>query len=110
MNTKDAFAELILQPKRVMVRSDIHLLRLADATDLWYTSGGAFQATTFGYTGRPSNGQQRSARSTTSAPISLLRRTSVSAATSVTQLAALWAIYSGGNTVHLSFFELNLKF
>ena len=57
MNSKDAFGELVLRPKRVTIRSDIHVLRLADANDLWYAGGGAFQAATFGYTGRPANGQ-----------------------------------------------------
>jgi hypothetical protein len=57
MNMRDAFGELILQPgKRVTVRGDIHSLRLANANDLWYSGGGAFQPWTFGYTGRPSNG------------------------------------------------------
>ena len=33
-------------------------MRLADAHDLWYLGGGAFQPGTFGYTGRPSNGHR----------------------------------------------------
>jgi hypothetical protein len=58
MNNRDAFFELILRPaKSVTVRSDVHSLRLADRKDLWYAGGGAFQPWTFGYTGRPSNGQ-----------------------------------------------------
>lgn len=38
------------------VRTDTHALRLADAADLWYSGGGAFQRRTFGYSGRPSGG------------------------------------------------------
>jgi len=58
MNDRDLFGELILRPSRkVTVRSDIHSLRLAQRSDLWYSGGGAFQPWTFGYTGRPSNGQ-----------------------------------------------------
>jgi len=112
MNTKDAFAELILRPKRVTVRSDIHSLRLADANDLWYTGGGAFQATTFGYSGRPSNGQSTlgtlydvSADLTLTTHVGVSGYVGYAAGGLVTQ-----AIYSGGNAVHLSFFELNLKF
>ncbi|HMF99427.1 MAG TPA: alginate export family protein [Vicinamibacterales bacterium] len=57
MNDGDAFAEVIVKPApRVIVRSDVHSLALADAHDLWYTGGGAFQAATFGYAGRPANG------------------------------------------------------
>jgi hypothetical protein len=111
MNSKDAFAELILRPKRVTVRSDIHSLRLADATDLWYSGGGAFQAATFGYTGRPSNGQfTLGTLYDVSADVTLTPHVAVGGyfgyATGglVTQ-----AIYTGGNAVHLAFFELNLK-
>ena len=58
MNCADAFGEIIVRPRKgVTVRTDVHALRLADANDLWYTGGGAFQPATFGYTGRPSNGQ-----------------------------------------------------
>ncbi|PYR50982.1 MAG: hypothetical protein DMF89_07545 [Acidobacteria bacterium] len=58
MNTRDGFGELVLSPsRRLTVRTDVHVLRLADTHDLWYSGGGAFQPETFGYTGRPSNGQ-----------------------------------------------------
>jgi hypothetical protein len=57
MNNEDGFAELIRRPTTLLtVRSDIHTLRLASATDLWYSGGGAFQPLTFGFTGRPSGG------------------------------------------------------
>jgi alginate export protein len=112
MNSKDAFAELILRPKRVTIRSDIHSLRLADSNDLWYSGGGAFQATTFGYTGRPSNGQSTlGTLYDVSADLALTPHVGVggyigyAAGGLVTQ-----AIYTSGNAVHLAFFELNLKF
>lgn len=58
MNNRDRFGELILRPaKAVTIRTDIHALTLANRNDLWYTGGGVFQPWTFGYTGRPSNGQ-----------------------------------------------------
>jgi hypothetical protein len=57
MNIQDAFAELILRPHRALaIRSELHWLRLANANDLWYQGGGAFQPWTFGYIGRPSSG------------------------------------------------------
>ncbi len=58
MNNGDGFVELVLRPStRLNLRADVHALRLADANDLWYQGGGAFQPDTFGYAGRPSNGQ-----------------------------------------------------
>jgi Alginate export len=58
MNSRDLFGELILRPgKRLAVRADAHALSLSDRNDLWYSGGGMFQPWTFGYTGRPSNGQ-----------------------------------------------------
>jgi hypothetical protein len=57
MNTGDAFGELMLRPAHmVTLRSDIHWLSLSDRHDLWYSGGGAYQPSTFGYIGRPSNG------------------------------------------------------
>jgi len=57
MNNRDAFGEVILRPvKDLTLRSDVHGLWLARSADLWYTGGGAFQPWTFGFSGRPSNG------------------------------------------------------
>ena len=50
---------LNLRPvSKLGLRSEVHTLRLASASDLWYLGGGAFQPQTFGYTGRPSNGNR----------------------------------------------------
>jgi hypothetical protein len=58
MNNRDAFGELILRPSKALtMRTDVHSLALANRNDLWYSGGGMFQPWTFGYTGRPSNGQ-----------------------------------------------------
>jgi hypothetical protein len=43
-------------PRSLVVRSELHALRLANAQDLWYSGGGAFQPSTFGYTGRAAGG------------------------------------------------------
>jgi hypothetical protein len=57
MNNQDVFGELLLKPfKKLSLRADVHSLRLSNSHDLWYNGGGAYQAGTFGYTGRPSNG------------------------------------------------------
>jgi len=55
-NSDDFYGSAVLQPTaKLSVRSELHALRLANASDLWYLGGGAFQPRTFGYTGRPSN-------------------------------------------------------
>jgi hypothetical protein len=57
MNNQDIFGELLLKPiRRISLRADVHSLALSNSHDLWYLGGGAYQQTTFGYTGRPSNG------------------------------------------------------
>jgi hypothetical protein len=58
MNNRDLFGEVVLRPgKNLTVRSDIHGLWLSNKHDLWYTGGGAFQPWTFGFQGRPANGE-----------------------------------------------------
>lgn len=59
MNNEDFYGTFNLRPvSKLSLRSEVHTLRLASASDLWYSGGGAFQAQTFGYTGRPSNGNR----------------------------------------------------
>jgi len=59
MNNEDVFAQLRLKPHaKLSLRTDAHYLRLSNAKDLWYVGGGAFQRQTFGYIGRPSNGNK----------------------------------------------------
>jgi hypothetical protein len=55
MNSQDAFAQLVLAPTPALaLRADAHELRLTSPNDLWYTGGGAFDQTSFGFAGRPS--------------------------------------------------------
>jgi hypothetical protein len=59
MNTEDAFGAVVLRPHpKVTISSEFHSLRLANANDLWYAGGGAFQPWTFGYTGRAVSGRR----------------------------------------------------
>lgn len=59
MNNEDFFASSMFRlPHSFVFRSELHSLRLADATDLWYGGGGAFQPHTFGYTGRNTSGNR----------------------------------------------------
>ena len=55
-NLRDAFAELILRPDpKLLVRTDIRRLGLVSSKDLYYTGSGAYDNSTFGYTGRTSS-------------------------------------------------------
>lgn len=60
-NINDLWGQVILRPtSKWTVRGDVHSLWLADKNDLWYGGGGAFQEEpSFGYAGRPSNGEDR---------------------------------------------------
>ena len=59
MNTEDIYAQFKLKPHaRIILRADVHHLRLSNANDLWYVGGGAFQEGSFGYIGRPSGGRR----------------------------------------------------
>lgn len=56
-NNEDFYGTAVLRfPRAVVARSEVHALRLAAAEDLWYSGGGAFQPSTFGYSGRSSGG------------------------------------------------------
>jgi hypothetical protein len=58
MNSNDLFLQmsgLKLHPK-VTLESELHRLTLSSKDDLWYAGGGAFEDDTFGYAGRPANG------------------------------------------------------
>src|SRR5215470_5610337 len=58
-NSGDFYGSVVFEPiPKLVVRSELHALRLANASDLWYLGGGAFQPRTFGYTGRTSNGNR----------------------------------------------------
>jgi len=59
MNNEDLFLQAILKPKKEMViRADLHSLRLHEVGFLWYLGAGPTQnaGAIFGYIGRPSNG------------------------------------------------------
>jgi hypothetical protein len=60
MNLRDAWLSLSVRPgARLTVRSEVHQLNLSESADLWYLGGGAFEPETFGYAGRPSNGEEQ---------------------------------------------------
>lgn len=57
MNNQDIFGEFLLKPvRKLSLRTDLHFLSLSNSQDLWYLGGGAYQQSTFGYTGRTAAG------------------------------------------------------
>jgi alginate export protein len=113
MNIQDAFGEVVLRPtKRATLRSDVHALSLADAHDLWYSGGGAFQPTSFGYTGRPSSGYGGLATlSDVSGDYEISGRVSFNAyyGYAAKQLVTQ-GIYPAGHSAHFGYGELVLRF
>jgi len=58
MNVNDAMGQLVLNPlPQIEVQASIHGLWLDSNKDLWYSGGGAYDNSIFGYAGRPSFGQ-----------------------------------------------------
>ena len=112
-NNQDAYGILILRPtKKLSLRSDLHALRLANSNDLWYQGGGAFQARSFGYVGRPSGGSRGLAYLwDISADYQVNARVGVTA-----YFANAWGksviknIYPEGQTGRFGYLELNYKF
>jgi hypothetical protein len=113
MNARDAFGELLLRPgTMVTVRSDFHSLRLADPNDLWYSGGGAYQPSTFGYIGRPSNGQTSlAALYDVSADVNVNPHVSLGTYYSRAQgQSVIEAIYPHGKNADFGYVELMVKF
>ena len=57
MNMNDAMGQLVLDPGRaVQIQASLHGLWLDSNRDLWYSGGGEYDNSLFGYAGRPSFG------------------------------------------------------
>ena len=112
MNSKDAFGEAIVRPtSSVTARADVHAIDLADAHDLWYSGGGAFQPETFGYTGRPSNGAEALATlSDVSVDWAVNRHVALNGYYGLARGAAIaQAIYSGDRSARFGYVEVILR-
>ena len=58
MNIEDLFAMLILKPSpKATIKLDVNFVGLNDSADRWYFGSGATSKTVFGFTGRPSQGE-----------------------------------------------------
>ena len=58
MNLRDAFAQLLIEPRRLRARIEVHALHLASGDDLWYQGSGATAShgRFFGFSGRAAHG------------------------------------------------------
>ena len=116
MNNEDVFGQLRIKPHaKLAARFDAHHLRLSSAKDLWYVGGGAFQKRTFGYVGRPSNGNRNLGwLLDVSADVTLTSRTSFTFYFGGIRGGAVQrAIYPLGGTNpggHFGYIELTQKF
>ena len=60
MNVRDAFAQLLIEPRRFKARIEVHALHLASGADLWYQGSGATTSDGrfFGFSGRAARGER----------------------------------------------------
>jgi alginate export protein len=112
-NNEDFYGTAVLRfPRSLVARSEVHALRLADAKDLWYSGGGAFQPATFGYTGRAS-GASRSLANVWDVSVDFPLRYGFSA---TIYYGFAWGkgvianIYPGGTTAQFGYVETNFRF
>jgi hypothetical protein len=113
MNHEDFYGSAALRlPRTLAVRSELHALRLANANDLSYGGGGAFQSNTFGYTGRASNGN-RSLANVWDISLDIPLRDGFSV---TTYYGHAWGkslianIYPGGTSAQFGYVETNFHF
>jgi hypothetical protein len=113
MNNQDYYGTAVFRlPHSMAVRSELHSLRLACSTDLWYGGGGAFQPKTFGYTGRATGGN-RSLANVWDVSWDLPLRYGFSL---TTYYAHAWgkstvaSIYPDGTNAQFGYVETNLRF
>jgi hypothetical protein len=112
MNSDDRFAMFSVKPhKRVTMNAEVHHLNLASANDLWYQGGGVFQPWSFGYTGRPANGQTRLANLyDVGADVMIDKHWSINAYFGYAQASkAIAAIYPRQSSGQLAYLELGWK-
>ena len=112
-NNRDIMGALILRPhKKVTTSTEFHSLALANANDLWYLGGGAFQPWTFGYTGRATGGAKSLANLWDTSVEYRIRRniTTPAYVGYASGRAAMAAIYPKGKNGALGYLELNYGF
>lgn len=113
MNSTDLFGEVVLRPsKRLSTRSGIHSLQVTDRHDLWYQGGGAYQPSTFGFSGLPVGGNRALATLfDSSVDFAVTRRASVGVYYGHAAGGSASAVnYPTSNGASLGFAELLIRF
>jgi len=113
MNIQDAYGALVLRPHpKVSISTEYHSLRLKERNDLWYSSGGAYQPWSFGFTGRDAQGAASLANLyDTQADFKVTNGLSATLYFGYAQgLAALRAIYPRGKDGQYGFVEMTYRF
>jgi hypothetical protein len=112
-NNEDFFGSATFRlPHSFVFRSEVHSLRLANANDLWYGGGGAFQSGTFGYTGRGSGGN-RSLANVWDVSMDVPLRYGVSLTTYYAHAggkSVVQSIYSADHGANFGYVETNFHF
>jgi hypothetical protein len=112
MNSDDRFVTASIKPHaRLAVNGEFHHLNLASANDLWYLGGGVFQPWSFGYIGRPANGQRRLANLyDAGVDFTINKNWTVSGYAGWAQASkAIQAIYPRQSSGRLAYLELSWK-
>ncbi len=112
MNSDDRYVTFSVKPHtRLALNAEYHYLNLANRNDLWYLGGGAFQPWSFGFIGRPANGQTRLADlCDVAADFTIDKHWSVNVYYGYARAAkAIQAIYPKQSNGHLAYVELNWK-
>jgi hypothetical protein len=110
MNSQDEFVEVQVQPtSKLTISSTVHWLQLSSGQDLWYSGGGAFEDTSFGYAGRPSGGHTGLANAVdVSATYKFSREWSATAYFNYANGGGVTDnIYGSGSTAKFGYVELN---
>ncbi len=112
MNSRDLYAigSWRATPS-LRVSSEIHRLRLATLSDLWYSGGGAFEEASFGFAGRPSGGSRDLATVVDlGAELAIGKKTSVGAYLGLASGGEIVdAIYAGGDARY-AYVEVTRRF
>jgi hypothetical protein len=112
-NSRDIMGTMILRPAKIFtISSEFHSLALANANDLWYSGGGAFQPWTFGYTGRATGGAKALANLyDTSLGVRMRPNVILTLYTGYAEgRAAIATVYPKGHNSALGYAELEYRF
>ncbi len=112
MNSRDVYLLGSLRATgSLRVTSEIHRLRLATLSDLWYAGGGAFEESSFGFAGRPSGGSRDLATVLDlGAELAIGKKTSLGAYLGLASGGEVVESIYSGNDARYAYLELTRRF